>query len=342
MKGFYRYLPPFAPDYSGAVSALFNAGGLVVLCDPGGCSGNVAGYDEPRFYGSHSAFFSAAIREIDSILGRDDKLEQKVIAAAKMGHYDFIALIGTPVVSVIGTDLTAIAHRIEAQTGIPSFGVATTGMEDYSVGEEAALLAFAKKFGGNGQEVTGRIGVIGATPLNAVGNDDLVSIMRETLGDKVVFFSERDAIKVMSNAGSLTKIISVSASGMAVGKLFEQRFKVPFEVKYPQSDAIAQTAKQLMGAKKILVVHHQTAANALRQVVEKESNAKVKVGTFFRFDQSLARQGDMAFGGEDELSTAANDCDAVAIDPMYVKALPDFKGTIIPFVHQAMSGDLYQ
>ena len=125
-------------------------------------------------------------------------------------------------------------------------------------------------------------------------------------------------------------------------RLLKQRFKVPFEVKYPQSDAIAQTAKQLMGAKKILVVHHQTAANALRQVVEKESNAKVKVGTFFRFDQSLARQGDMAFGGEDELSTAANDCDAVAIDPMYVKALPDFKGTIIPFVHQAMSGDLYQ
>ncbi len=51
MKGFFRYLAPFAPDYSGAVSALYACGGLVVLCDPGGCSGTEAGYDEPRFYG---------------------------------------------------------------------------------------------------------------------------------------------------------------------------------------------------------------------------------------------------------------------------------------------------
>jgi nitrogenase molybdenum-cofactor synthesis protein NifE len=91
----------------------------VVLCDPGGCSGNVAGYDEPRFYGSSAAFYSAAIREMDTIFGRDDKLEQKVCSAAAMGTYRFIALVGTPVVSIIGTDLHAVAKNVEQATGHP-------------------------------------------------------------------------------------------------------------------------------------------------------------------------------------------------------------------------------
>ena len=74
MKGFFQYIAPFAPDYSGAVSALYDAGGILVVCDASGCSGNVCGYDEPRFYSGKTPLFSAAIRELDTIFGRDDRL----------------------------------------------------------------------------------------------------------------------------------------------------------------------------------------------------------------------------------------------------------------------------
>ena len=41
MRGLRKYLTPFAPDQSGAVSVLFELGGIVVICDAGGCTGNV-------------------------------------------------------------------------------------------------------------------------------------------------------------------------------------------------------------------------------------------------------------------------------------------------------------
>ena len=44
MRGLRKYLTPFAPDQSGAVSVLFELGGIVVICDAGGCTGNVCGF----------------------------------------------------------------------------------------------------------------------------------------------------------------------------------------------------------------------------------------------------------------------------------------------------------
>ena len=41
MKGLRKYLTPFAPDQSGAVSVLFEFGGIIVICDAGGCTGNM-------------------------------------------------------------------------------------------------------------------------------------------------------------------------------------------------------------------------------------------------------------------------------------------------------------
>ena len=40
MRGLRKYLTPFAPDQSGAVSVLYEFGGIIVICDAGGCTGN--------------------------------------------------------------------------------------------------------------------------------------------------------------------------------------------------------------------------------------------------------------------------------------------------------------
>ena len=68
MRGLRKYLTPFAPDQSGAVSVLFELGGIVVICDAGGCTGNVCGFDEPRWFEQKKReFFSAGLRDMDAI-----------------------------------------------------------------------------------------------------------------------------------------------------------------------------------------------------------------------------------------------------------------------------------
>ena len=71
------YLPPFAPDYSGVCSTLFELNGIVVIHDAGGCTGNYTGYDEPRWYGSKSAIFCSGLREMDAVLGLDNDFIEK-------------------------------------------------------------------------------------------------------------------------------------------------------------------------------------------------------------------------------------------------------------------------
>ena len=73
MKGLRKYIPPFAPDQSGAAAVLYKLNGIIVICDAGGCTGNVCGFDEPRWVIEKSTIFSAGLRDMDAILGRDDR-----------------------------------------------------------------------------------------------------------------------------------------------------------------------------------------------------------------------------------------------------------------------------
>ena len=110
MRGLRKYLTPFAPDQSGAVSVLYELGGLIAICDAGGCTGNVCGFDEPRWFEQKSALFSAGLRDMDAILGRDDRLVEKLVDAASKLDVKFVAIIGTPVPAGIGTDYKALGR----------------------------------------------------------------------------------------------------------------------------------------------------------------------------------------------------------------------------------------
>ena len=103
MKGLRLYIAPFAPDQSGAAAVFCEMGGMVIILDAGGCAGNICGFDEPRWFGSRSAIFSAGLRDMDAILGRDDLLVGKVEKACRDIEASFVAVIGTPVPAVIGT-----------------------------------------------------------------------------------------------------------------------------------------------------------------------------------------------------------------------------------------------
>jgi len=146
--GFRRHTTPFAPDQSGAVSVLYDMGGICVICDAGGCTGNICGFDEPRWFGKgeRSAVFSAGLRDMDAILGRDDRLVEKLTDAAKQIPASFASIVGTPVPAVIGTDYRALCRMAEKRTGLPVLGVNTDGMEYYDRGMEKAYMALLETF----------------------------------------------------------------------------------------------------------------------------------------------------------------------------------------------------
>ena len=140
MRGRRKYLTPFAPDQSGAVSVLYELGGIIVICDAGGCTGNVCGFDAPRWFERKSAVFSAGLRDMDAILGRDDRLVAKLVDAAEKVEAGFAAVIGTPVPAVIGFVFQGLKLMCVINSDLPVLAVNTDGMELYDGGERKAYL----------------------------------------------------------------------------------------------------------------------------------------------------------------------------------------------------------
>lgn len=236
MKGLRKYLSPFAPDQSGAAAVLCEFHGLIIILDAGGCAGNICGFDEPRWFDSRSAIFSAGLRDMDAILGRDDRLVEKIGKDCEKLSAEFIAVIGTPVPAVIGTDYKALARMIEKKTGIPALTMDTDGTKLYDVGEKKTWKELFKKFAVEREVETGRVGIIGATPLEFGGvyeKDFLKKYFLEKGFSKVICYGMGNGLEAVKEAASAEKNIVVSPSGIAAAKYLKQKFGTPYELFCP-------------------------------------------------------------------------------------------------------------
>ena len=106
---------------------------------------------------------------MDAILGRDDRLVEKIGKACEKLSADFIAVIGTPVPAVIGTDYKALSRMVEKKTGIPALTIDTDGTKLYDIGEKKTWKELFKKFAVKQEVEPGRVGISGATPLSFGG-----------------------------------------------------------------------------------------------------------------------------------------------------------------------------
>ena len=57
MKGLRKYLTPFAPDQSGAVSVLYELGGILVICDAGAVSAMSADLMNQDWFSRKKCYF---------------------------------------------------------------------------------------------------------------------------------------------------------------------------------------------------------------------------------------------------------------------------------------------
>lgn len=240
-------LPPFAPDYSGAASALFDMGGMIVIHDASGCTGNYTGYDEPRWLGSETAVYCSALRHMDAVLGNDEKVIGKIVKAAEELKPKFIAILGSPVPMVIGTDFAGIANEIECITGIPAIGLSTRGLAYYGKGIADATIALMKKFvKGKKDVLSGAINLLGITPLDfhINGNNEDFRRLFEENGIKVLAsYSMGMKLEEMQDSIGAQLNVVVSQAGIAVAKYMKQKYKIPYVTVTPMGDGIVALEK---------------------------------------------------------------------------------------------------
>lgn len=350
MKSLLKHLSPFAPDQSGAVSALFDFGGLIVICDAGGCTGNICGFDEPRWFIRKSAVFSAGLRDMDAILGRDDKLVSKLQAAMDGSGLKFSAIIGTPVPAIIATDFKALKRMAEKRTGLPAITVPTTGTRHYDRGASDAWLEFFKTFATERLDTNrGMVGVLGASPLDFPTLDagNLLSDELEKDGWSIVkCYGMGAGLDDVRAASSAAKNIVVSPAGLAAAKYLEKTFGTPFEVRCPWLPQQLLDALPALAGKKTLVIHQQFAANAFRDAILKHDPAsQVDVASWFIMEPEFMRENDFHIESEEAFveSVANGGYDAIVCDSRLRVALPrTWSFDIIDFPHFAISGRLLE
>ena len=358
VRGLWKGLTPFAPDQSGAASVFYELGGILVICDAGGCTGNVCGFDEPRWFGERSAIFSAGLRDMDAILGRDDRLVAKLTDAAEKIDANFAAVIGTPVPAVIATDYRALQRMCEKKTNLPILTVDTNGMELYDVGEEKAWLTLFKTFAGkdvasqkeaseeDDSSKKMKIGVLGLTP-HDVSDLKIEEKFRKSENENThyICYGMRASIDKVKTAGSADKNLVVAPAALETAKYLEKEFGTPYEVGYPFVDELIPELGY--ERKKILIIHQQVIANAIRQEIRTrsdEQNTEVTVASWFMMKSELSEEGDLSLKEEmDYCKLVQNgNYDIVFADENMRGLVPGFKGTFVNIRHFAVSGKLQE
>lgn len=293
MRQSYRIIPIYTADVSGVCSALYELGGMTVMHDPSGCNSTYNTHDEIRWYDQDSLIFISGLTEIDAIMGNDRKFIDDIEHAARELHPKFIALAGSPIPFMNGTDFPAIARVIETETGIPTFSVPTNGMHDYVYGAGIALEEIAKRFTGradaendtqkqkmadktvetempehsdlsdessfsdqamnlNLQKKENRSGrsvnLLGVTPLD-FGPQKNVEILKANLrnyGWNVLStWAMGDTLETLQQAGSADVNLVVSAVGLRVAKVLQEKFRTPYVVGTPNEWLAADIARAL-------------------------------------------------------------------------------------------------
>ena len=342
MRGLRKYLTPFAPDQSGTVSVLYELGGIIVICDAGGCTGNVCGFDEPRWFERKSAVFSAGLRDMDAILGRDDRLVAKLVDAAEKVEAGFAAVIGTPVPAVIGTDYQALKRMCEKKTDLPVLAVNTDGMELYDGGERKAYLELFKVFAREKLPVeTGRVGILGMTPQDVSdlkAADKLREKFRER-GQRAICYGMGDGLDEVKKASSVEKNIVVSPAALECARYLEKTFGTPYEVGYPLVEELVPDMEY--AGKKILIVQQQVMAGSIRAELRKRGgDGKITVASWFSMEKDLLEEGDVSLKDEEDYMELVEKgrYDVIFADPCMRRMTKDFSGVFVDAVHFAVSG----
>lgn len=317
-------LPPFAPDYSGAASALFDLGGMIVIHDASGCTGNYTGFDEPRWFGSSSAVFCSGLRHMDAVLGNDDKLIRRIAEAAESLKPKFIAVLGSPVPMVIGTDFKGIAHEVEYTTGIPTIGLETRGLAYYGRGIYEATVEMLKRFAKDKLDtVQGTVNLLGVTPLDFYINSNSQDFIQlfESNGIRVLScYHMGQNIDDIKNSVAASLNVAVSQAGVQVAEYMKSKYGIPYVAGTPLGDgqAVLQAVRNALNGEEInnvpnskeadiLIAGEQIISNSVRDYLQRYRGlGPIAVAGLFDISYKYLAEGDIAVKNETQLREMLN------------------------------------
>ncbi len=360
-----RILPVYAGDVSGAASALFELGGMVVIHDPSGCNSTYNTHDETRWYDQDSLIFITGLMERDAILGNDNKLVDDVVDAALELHPRFVALCNSPVPFISGTDFPALCKLIERRCGIPCFYVSTNGMHDYSVGASNAFVALAQRFVEPAQSREAALNILGVTPLDfhQPGAADELRAFAERAGFEVVSsWAMGSCLDELASAAKAGVNLVVSAAGLRAAKVLRERFGTPYVVGTPYASGMAlktfavKLAEALHRSARLgdcawpccdartpapngarCIVAEPVAAGSRAAEEELAYGLTSRVICPLETDASLTLPSDTLAYGEEELEVALSAAEVVVADALYAPVCPAV-ARLEPWPHLAFSG----
>lgn len=362
MKQTARIISTYSADVFGVCSALFELGGMTVMHDASGCNSTYTTHDEPRWYDMDSMVYISGLSEMEAIMGDDEKLIGDIVDAAKELHPNFVAVAGTPIPTMTGFDFDSIAWMIEQETGIPSFGFKTTGMNTYVHGASMAMEEYAKRFADRKTEKTEYLSanILGLTPLDfsVNGADASIECFLEEAGYKVISkWAMGSTPEELAQAGGAHVNLVVSAVGLGVARVLKELFGTPYVAGVPfgkkqsanveraLADAVEtgidQILKYQLDGEEIVIVGEGITSSSLAQAIELETGRGVKVLCTTECDERLLRDKDKMTRDEEDVEEALAGAKVMIADPLFRPICPqDVRFVALP--SESFSGRIFR
>lgn len=361
MRQSYRIIPVYTADVSGVCSALYELGGMTVMHDPSGCNSTYNTHDEIRWYDQDSLIYISGLTEMDAIMGNDEKFIHDIEVAADELKPKFIALAGSPIPFMNGTDFPALAQIIEEEMKIPAFSVPTNGMHDYVYGAGIALAEIAERFTDPGSKCTNprSLNLLGITPLD-FGPVSHVQKLKESLErmgwDVISTWAMGDSLDALSRSGEAAVNLVVSSVGIRAAKVLERKFGTPYVIGTPVgeftkelSEVLEQAAdkrnvsylkNRLSGTPQVTLIGEPVTMGSLAAAIERRTNHPVQVLCPLEEYEGLLGENDRAVQGEEETEAALKHAELIVADPLYRPICPA-GCRFFELPHIAFSGRIY-
>lgn len=357
MKQTASFISTYSADVFGVASALYELGGMTIMHDASGCNSTYNTHDEPRWYDIDSMVYISGLSEMEAVMGDDGKLIDDIVQAAGELSPKFIALAGTPIPMMIGTDYKAVASVIEKKTGIPTFGFSTNGMHDYLSGISMAFEAFASRMTRPMEVVPHSVNVLGLTPLDfaVCGYDrELVSQLQADGFTVLSTWSMGCSLEDIGRSAAAEVNLVVSWCGLAAAKKLKAMYGTPYVIGAPVGqkftaevlDALHRSAEDKTCRNlcqpaspegTTVLIGESVTSLSLAAALRREGGGDVRVicPVCCESQPGLVRALD-----EDELVKALAGAETVVADPLYQPICKDKRFIRLP--HEAFSGRLFR
>lgn len=355
MKQMGLILPCYAADTAGVCSALYELGGMTVVHDASGCNSTYATHDEPRWYDKHSMVYITALTETDAIMGDDARMIGDICRAAADQRPAFIALCGSPMPMMIGTDFDAAAAEIEQRSGIRTIALHTNGTRSYLEGASEAFLALVRDFVRPAKKRAGLVNLLGATPLDLdiLGTVGSIRKWAENAGFTVgACMAMDDTLAHITETAAAAEVsLVLSYSGLAAAEALYRRFGIPYVCGVPVGERFSRRLAEALyetiaAGQPQYPCAERTAADAKTIVIGESIYAGsvaaelgARVICPLPHTRALLAEGDSAAFAEKDIAAELRAAvpETIVADPLYRYILP--QGTrLLHLPHFAFSG----